>query len=381
MHRIREKIAQFWSTIQGSLFPLLEEELGPLTQAHQKVAQVLELVRIEEYVPSQKGLPHRPADERGCIARAFVAKAVLNLATTRVLLDRLASDAVLRRLCGWERRCDIPSESTFSRTFAYFAEIGFVGRVHEALVVEHEGDHVVGHISRDATAIEGREKPVKHKAKPEKKTRRKRGRPQKGEVVPPPEPTRLERQVGMSLQEMLDELPKHCDIGCKRNSKNSVDYWVGYKLHLDVADGQIPISAVLTSASVHDSQAALPLALQTSRRVTNLYDLMDSAYDAEIIRQYCEDLGHVALIDRNFKSDTEGKAEQEAERRRLEFLHFSRPEDERFKERSTAERVNARFKDEFGGRFVRVRGHAKVLAHLMFGVLALTADQLLRLVT
>lgn len=185
----------------------------------------------------------------------------------------------------------------------------------------------------------------------------------------------------MSLQEMLDELPKHCDIGCKRNSKNSVDYWVGYKLHLDVADGQIPISAVLTSASVHDSQAALPLALQTSRRVTNLYDLMDSAYDAEIIRQYCEDLGHVALIDRNFKSDTEGKAEQEAERRRLEFLHFSRPEDERFKERSTAERVNARFKDEFGGRFVRVRGHAKVLAHLMFGVLALTADQLLRLVT
>jgi len=121
----------------------------------------------------------------------------------------------------------------------------------------------------------------------------------------------------MNLQEMLDDLPKHCDIGCKRNSKNSVDYWVGYKLHLDVADGQIPdkrghapvpvypipISAVLTSASVHDSQAALPLALQTSRRVTHLYDLMDSAYDPQMIRQYYQNLGHVALIDRNFKSD------------------------------------------------------------------------------
>lgn len=88
------------SLVHDSRQPLsiLEEELGPLTQAHQKVAQVLELVRIEEFVPSQKGLPHRPADERGCIARAFVAKAVLNLATTRLLLDRLAPDAVLRRL-------------------------------------------------------------------------------------------------------------------------------------------------------------------------------------------------------------------------------------------------------------------------------------------
>ena len=57
---------------------------------------------------------------------------------------------------------------------------------------------------------------------------------------------------------MLDELPKQCDIGCKRNSKNSIDYWVEHKLHLDVADGQIPVSVVLTSASVHDSQAALP---------------------------------------------------------------------------------------------------------------------------
>jgi hypothetical protein len=29
---------------------------------------------------------------------------------------------------------------------------------------------------------------------------------------------------------------------------------------------------------------------------------------------------------------------------------------------------------------VRVRGHAKVMCHLMFGVLALTADQLMRLI-
>ena len=56
------------------------------------------------------------------------------------------------------------------------------------------------------------------------------------------------------------------------------------------------------------------------------------------------------------------------------------PEDIRYRQRTTAERVNARLKDEFGGRFVRVRGHAKVTCHLMFGILALTVDQLMRLV-
>jgi Transposase DDE domain len=52
----------------------------------------------------------------------------------------------------------------------------------------------------------------------------------------------------------------------------------------------------------------------------------------------------------------------------------------RYRERTMVERVNARINDEFGGRTIRVRGHAKVMAHLMFGILALTVDQLLRIV-
>lgn len=43
------------------------------------------------------------------------------------------------------------------------------------------------------------------------------------------------------------------------------------------------------------------------------------------------------------------------------------------------ERVNRRLKDEFGGRHVRVRRHAKVICPLMFGIVALTVDQLMRL--
>jgi hypothetical protein len=47
---------------------------------------------------------------------------------------------------------------------------------------------------------------------------------------------------------------------------------------------------------------------------------------------------------------------------------------------NAAERVNSGLKDSHGGRFVRVRGHAKVYCHLMFGILALTVEQLMRLV-
>jgi len=43
------------------------------------------------------------------------------------------------------------------------------------------------------------------------------------------------------------------------------------------------------------------------------------------------------------------------------------------------ERVYSRLKDEFGARVVRVRGASKIMAHLIFGVLALTVDQLLKL--
>jgi hypothetical protein len=99
-----------------------------------------------------------------------------------------------------------------------------------------------------------------------------------------PEGARLHRQRSMSLPDMLKELPMDCSLGVKTSSKGYTQYWRGYKLHLDVADGQIPISAVLTAAKLHDSQVAIPLMTMTSQRVTSLYDLMDSACDAATYR-------------------------------------------------------------------------------------------------
>lgn len=233
--------------------------------------------------------------------------------------------------------------------------------MHAALIQRSYADHLVGHISRDASDIPARETPQpKAKTPPRRASRRKFGRK-------PEEMTRLERQSlsGTTLEQMLAELPQACDKGCKKDSKGLPQFWIGYKLHIDVADGQVPISCLLSSASLHDSQAAIPLAHMTAGRVTNLYDLMDCAYDSQHIRDSSERLGHVAIIDR-LKRGGQDKPALDPDRQA------------RFRERTTAERVCSRLKDEFGGRFVRVRGCAKVLAHLMFGLLALTVDQLLR---
>ncbi len=177
---------------------------------------------------------------------------------------------------------------------------------------------------------------------------------------------------------MLADLPTACDTGVKRNAKGHQESWQGYKLHIDAIDGGLPVSCLLTSASLHDSQAAIPLARLTAGRVESLYDLMDSAYDAEEIRACSRELGHVPLIDSNPRRDALKKAELQREALAQRSIGQVTPQAVRYRERSTVERVNGRLKDEFGGRHVRVRGHAKVLCHLMFGVLALTVDQLMR---
>jgi hypothetical protein len=122
---------------------------------------------------------------------------------------------------------------------------------------------------------------------------------------------------------------------------------------------------ILSSASLHDSQVAIPLMKLTSGKVTYCYDLMDAAYDAERIWETSRELGHVPIIDRNPRG---GKV-----------IPMAPHEAVRYNERTSAERCNSRLKDYFGARDVMVKGPAKVDMHLMFGVITLFADQLIRL--
>jgi hypothetical protein len=362
-----KKIAEFWSRVQRSLLPELEECLGELTERHRKLVLVLEMVRVEEHVfPAHLQWLGRKRKDRKALARAFVAKAVYNETTTNLFIERLKVDKTLRGLCGWERLGQIPSESTFSRAFAEFARTALLDRVHEALVKEYVGDDLFFHLSRDSTAIEARETPVEKPSK-EEKPKYRRGRPKKGEIRPKAEPKRVEVQYNQDAYEAISQLPKCCDVGTKIDSKGSKRHWVGYKFHVDVVDGCIPISAVTTSASVHDSQVAIPLAKISAERITSLYDLMDSAYDAKLIHQVCYELGHVPIID------------QHPGWRHGEVVEIEPDRARRYCNRTTVERFNSRLKDSCGGRNVRVRGHHKVHAHLMAGLLVVFVEAVLRL--
>ena len=304
---------------------------------------------------------------------------MFDIPTTRGLIERLEVDGRLWRLCGWSGAGRLPSEATFSRAFSEFAESRLANRLHETLIARTMDGHLVEHISRDATAIEAREKPAPKPKAAKPKRRRKRGRPRKGEARAK-EPSRLERQLTMSLPQMLADLPRACDVGSKRNAKGHTTSWIGYKLHVDTADGGIPISCIMTSASTHDSQVAIPLGTLTAGRVENLYDLMDAAYDSIEIWAHSILLGHKPIIDVNPRRSVEMQEALKQEKKARRTLGLVFPEERRYVVRSGSERINGRLKDEFGGRHVRVRGCDKVLAHLMFGMTVLTASQLMRLI-
>jgi hypothetical protein len=367
--KLGEAISWIMGTLQRSLFPKLEEcWQAALTEKEQQLVRILELIRIEKFVPRRASDQRmgRKLREREAIARSFVAKAVYGFAFTRALIEALKTTPSLRRICGFDRVSAIPSESTFSRAFAEFAKSKLGERVHEAIVENSLKTELIGHISRDSTAIDGREKPVK-KAPKGKAKPRKRGRPAKGEERKPKEPTRLERQCDQTAREALKELPAFCDVGTKKNSKGYKETWIGYKLHADVNDCGLPISVALTAASLHDSQVAIPLMKMSSAKVQYLYDVMDSAYDAGPIYEISRRLGHVPLIDKNPRGQ--------------EVVPMAPHEALRYNERTAVERFNSRMKEEFGADNVMVRGASKVMMHLMFGVLALFADHLIKLAT
>lgn len=362
-------VLKLFHIMQRSLFPILEEEAGPLDDRAKELVAACELADLGRFAGqlprARRG--RKPAD-RLALLTALLAKSIYKLPTNEALRALLLADATLRRLCGWRDRRDVPSLSTFSRTFAQVARIGLAERIHAAMVREHAGPRLVGHISRDSVAIPAREKPARKAPKPPA-PKRKRGRRRKGEAPPPPKPPRrLELQPARTLEENLADLPRACDAGSKRDSKGKHNFWIGYKLHLDTIDGDIPVGALLTSASAHDSQAAIPLAQMSAVRLPDsLYDLMDAAYDAPQIRDFSRALGHVPIIDTN---------PRRGEKKQMEPASRAR-----FAQRTASERVNSQLMDNYGGRWVRVRGAAKVMTHLMFGVIALTAAQMIRFVT
>lgn len=353
-------LSPFWQARQRVFVSILSE-LSPLVEPrHVYLACLLESLGIEGDVAVRSGRG-RKARDLMALARGFVVKACLGSVDTKSFRHSLLQDEGLRALCGFWRR--VPSESTFSRAFASFARQGLGDVALSRLARRTFGDSVVMHVARDSTAIQARERPLL-KAKKERKAK---GRPGRKKGVPPKAKaeTRQVRQLREAPLVSLADLPKACDVGTKRNSKGHDVHWIGFKFHVDVTDEGFPLSAATTSASVHDSQVAIPLAgLTAERTLAVCYQLMDAGYVGEPIRTAAQALGQVAIVAPKASRSRPATPLDPAQKKRYGL-------------RSAVERFFSDLKDNRGGDSVRVKGHAKVHLHLMFGLLAVFGAKLI----
>lgn len=336
-----------------------------LTENHRLFLAMLRVIEGElPVIENNRALTGRKAYSFLPFIRAFLAKSFFKLTTNKDLILQLKSDSSLRKICGFSK---IPSEATFSRRFEKIARTHIMEQSFNTVVAKYLKDHIVGHISRDSSAITAREKTInkKNDVKKQDKPKRKRGRPKKGEIIPPKEDVRLTKQLRQSPGKSIKELNRACSWGGKKNSKGKTHFWPGYKLHLDVTDMGIPVTAVVTGANVHDSQLAIPMEKMTERRITHLYSLMDAAYDAPQIRTYIKNMGRIDLIDFN-------------KRRKNTIRQMSPCEKQRYNIRSTVERTYSHLKDWFIPDKIYVKGHNKVNCVLMTAVLCLSAVKVLQ---
>jgi hypothetical protein len=364
---------------EKTLFPALQEQLGVLSSKEEKLMRILELAQIELYVSEVKIT--NPPKHRKEIARAFVAKSVYNLQTTRDLIDRLKVDRALRIICGWRYPHNIPSEAKFSRVYGELAHSRIADKTHQAFIEEYLSDTLFFYSSTDSTAIDVREKPLKKEKVLKVKKKRGRKRHDNPTPVVPKELSVCNQQLTMdSTIQMLNGISTFTDIGRKINAKGNGYAWIGGKLHLGVVDGDIPITAIYTCASVHDSQIAIPVINETTRRVDYLYDLCDKAYDAEPIIAFSKARGHTPIIDVNPRNCEETKIAIEGDKLLIK-MGFHTSMNNHYNHRSSVERVNSYLKDSFGCKHIYVKGATKVASHLMFGVLALCIHQSIKFLT
>ncbi len=383
--KLSTNLSKMWTKIlnlENCLFLEIKEQLGTLSTKEEKLIKILDFAQIEKNV-TVVTITNIPKD-REEIARAMIAKSVYNMQTTIDLIDRLHSDRVLRVLCGWRYKIDIPSEAKFSRVFKELSDLQIAQKTHKKFVNEYLSDTVFMYNATDAAMIPLREKPVK--IEKEEKPKNKVGRPKKGEKREPVKPKILELQKEMkTTKKMLSLVSTVCGVGVKQNSKGNREITIGGKLHISAVDGDIPIAAFYSGANVHDSSVALPLINETGKRVMYLRDLLDAGYDSDIIREYSEKLNHKPIIDINPKNSKELKQKIQLikdEKVKFEFLNLPKSSDEHhYNQRSMVERVNKYLKDDFGCNTIYYQGATKVASVLSFGILSVCIHQSLKLIT
>ena len=152
--------------------------------------------------------------------------------------------------------------------------MGFTEEWFDEFVRPYAVDEPGGTLSLDSAPI-----PVRVKAANSKR--------RLAEIEPdqPEGGSRIEWQAGQDADTALAELPQACDWGSKRDAHGKPKYWKGVKLHAEVTREGIPVAVACSSASLHDSQAFIPLMKKATERIGPHVALADAAYDARRSRR------------------------------------------------------------------------------------------------
>lgn len=253
---------------------------------------------------------------------ALVVRIVERIPTIKDLVKRLRHDFIFHLDCGFLFSDRIPSEASFSRFTKKLSESNALENVQETLLLQaiQEGFLTDDVVSIDATHFESRDQATPQEKKP-KAEPKKRGRKPKveQEAFQKEKEERenqkniyektIEDQLDVSLETLRTEIPLRPNWGIKKNSEGKNTFWFGFKAHLAVGTkSQYILQSLMSSASLNDGKAAIPLLKGIQERLSSLkiqYGTLDAGYDYEAIYTQLHRMKAKAIIAYNKRNEGE----------------------------------------------------------------------------
>lgn len=252
----------------------------------------------------------------------------------------------LRIITGISR---IPSGSTVSRLTGELWTVLDISELADKVRAAFFSGRLICNLSIDSTTEDARAKPVNGK-RTEVNAPKKRGRKKKGSEEALAEEERRRKEAELAdleengdIDKYLSTLNMDCSLTGKKNSKGHMQWRIGYKVHMACDDNGIPVSHVVTGASVHDSQVAIPLLRKADSISDFCYALMDSGYFSSRIDAFTRTLGKIPVIDGK-KCGNSPKPEMDPAKK------------QRYRARTTVERTNSELKECFLPKVIYSRG-------------------------
>ncbi|WP_010530510.1 IS1182 family transposase [Lentibacillus jeotgali] len=307
---------------QTSLFGIQElYEMEP-TQKYEAIISAIDLDAIYHEITKKSRLGAPEELNYAAMVISIFIRYVERIPTMKDSIKRLNDDIAFKLNCGFLVSDSIPSEASYSRLLAKLSESNALEKAQENVVLQAiaEGFIVDDTVAIDATHFEARDQapPKQEKSKPEPKKHGRKSKEERDQWLKKQAEKeanmalydkRIEAQLGVSLTELRDEVPRDPQWGVKKNSKGKNESWFGYKGHLAVgASSQYILQSLFSSANLNDGKAAIPLlkGMDESLPLSDLrYQTMDAGYDFEPIYEQVYQMGQQSIIAYNKRNESE----------------------------------------------------------------------------